>query len=46
MNRLVAVLAVALSAALPAASQVLYGTLTGIVEDCRRRGCAKSLPSK
>jgi len=33
MNRLVAVLAVALSAALPAASQVLYGTLTGIVED-------------
>src|SRR5215467_3650282 len=33
MNRLVAVLAVALCAALPAASQVLYGTLTGIVED-------------
>src|SRR5262245_21004726 len=32
MNRLVAVLAVALSAALPSAAQVLYGSLTGIVQ--------------
>src|ERR1700693_2112828 len=33
MNRLVAVLAVALSAALPVAAQVLYGSVTGIVQD-------------
>src|SRR5215472_13673601 len=33
MNRLAAVLAVTLSTVLPAASQVLYGSLTGIVQD-------------
>ena len=33
MNRLVAVLAVVVSAALPMAAQVLYGSLTGIVQD-------------
>src|SRR6266581_7768131 len=33
MNRLVALLAVALSAALPVAAQVLYGSLTGVVQD-------------
>ena len=33
MNRLVVVLAVALSAALPVAAQVLYGSLTGVVQD-------------
>src|SRR5437762_740644 len=33
MNRLVAVLAVALTATLPVAAQVLYGSLTGVVQD-------------
>ena len=33
MNRLVVVLALALSAVLPAAAQVLYGSLTGVVQD-------------
>ena len=33
MNRLVAVLAVALTATLPIAAQVLYGSLTGVVQD-------------
>src|SRR6266704_6150414 len=33
MNRMIVVLAVALSAALPVAAQVLYGSLTGVVQD-------------
>src|SRR2546429_1478909 len=33
MNRLLAVLAIALSAGLPVAAQVLYGSLTGVVQD-------------
>src|SRR5712691_8320353 len=33
MNRLIAVIAVSLSATLPVAAQVLYGSLTGVVQD-------------
>src|SRR6266849_4366992 len=33
MNRMIIVLAVALSATLPVAAQVLYGSLTGVVQD-------------